>query len=153
MGFVQVLEELIRGTDLTQTQTEGVMETLLADANPAIIGAFLALLRAKGETLDEVLIPLDTMLNHCLAGFEQIKGDMMFLFLFLMSPACMQVTGLASAMLKLAVPVRTVPGSLDIVGTGGDGANTVNISTGSCILAAACGAKVAKVNKATTFPR
>lgn len=47
-------------------------------------------------------------------------------------------------MLSRAIPVRTVPGSLDIVGTGGDGANTVNISTGSCILAAACGAKVAK---------
>lgn len=34
---------------------------------------------------------------------------------------------------------------VDIVGTGGDGANTVNISTGASILAAACGAKVAKV--------
>ncbi|XP_058227391.1 anthranilate phosphoribosyltransferase, chloroplastic-like isoform X4 [Rhododendron vialii] len=33
---------------------------------------------------------------------------------------------------------------VDIVGTGGDGANTVNISTGASILAAACGAKVAK---------
>merc|ERR1711915_679877 len=32
----------------------------------------------------------------------------------------------------------------DIVGTGGDGANTINISTGACILAAACGARVAK---------
>ncbi len=54
MGFVQVLEELIQGTDLTQAQTEEVMATLLVDANPAVIGAFLALLRAKGETLDEV---------------------------------------------------------------------------------------------------
>ncbi|XP_024400584.1 anthranilate phosphoribosyltransferase, chloroplastic [Physcomitrium patens] len=107
LSIPQVLEQLIQGTNLTQAQTEEVMETLLADANPAIIGAFLALLRAKGETLDEV-------------------------------------TGLASAMLSRAIPVRTVPGSLDIVGTGGDGANTVNISTGSCILAAACGAKVAK---------
>ena len=33
---------------------------------------------------------------------------------------------------------------LDIVGTGGDDAGTVNISTGSCVLAAAAGAKVAK---------
>lgn len=107
LSVPQVLEVLMQKTNLTQVQTEEVMETLLADANPAVIGAFLALLRAKGETLEEI-------------------------------------TGLASAMLRRAVPVRTVEGSLDIVGTGGDGANTVNISTGSCILAAACGAKVAK---------
>lgn len=44
-------------TNLTQSQTEEVMETLLADANPAVIGAFLALLRAKGETLEEVRTP------------------------------------------------------------------------------------------------
>jgi len=58
-----------------------------------------------------------------------------------------QITGLASVMLRKAVPVCTVEGALDIVGTGGDGANTVNISTGACILAAACGASVAKVKK------
>lgn len=33
---------------------------------------------------------------------------------------------------------------MDIVGTGGDGANTVNLSTGAAILAAACGAVVTK---------
>lgn len=70
----------------------------------------------------------------------------------MISLACLQVTGLASAMLSRAIPVRTIPGSLDIVGTGGDGANTVNISTGSCILAAACGAKVAKVSMSTVSP-
>lgn len=48
------MEELILKTDLTQAQTEEVMENLLCDANPAVIGAFLALLRAKGETLEEV---------------------------------------------------------------------------------------------------
>lgn len=50
------------------------------------------------------------------------------------------VTELKNAM----IPVPTQHSVLDIVGTGGDGMNTVNISTGSAILAASCGAKVAK---------
>jgi len=51
---------------------------------------------------------------------------------------------LAKAMLKHSVKVEGLNDAVDIVGTGGDGANTVNISTGASILAAACGAKVAK---------
>lgn len=50
----------MRKTNLTQAQTEEVMETLLTDANPAVIGAFLALLRAKGETLEEVRTPCNS---------------------------------------------------------------------------------------------
>ena len=42
------------------------------------------------------------------------------------------------------VPVKTQGTLLDIVGTGGDGACTINLSTCSAILAAACGAKVTK---------
>ncbi len=57
-----------------------------------------------------------------------------------------QVVGLARAMLKHSVKVEGLVDAVDIVGTGGDGANTVNISTGASILAAACGAKVAKVD-------
>ncbi|PKI37911.1 hypothetical protein CRG98_041686 [Punica granatum] len=47
-------------------------------------------------------------------------------------------------MTKHARKVEGLTDVVDIVGTGGDGANTVNISTGASILAAACGAKVAK---------
>lgn len=56
-----------------------------------------------------------------------------------------QVVGFAKAMIKHARKVEGLADVVDIVGTGGDGANTVNISTGASILAAACGAKVAKV--------
>ncbi len=43
-------------------------------------------------------------------------------------------------MLRVHTPHKV----LDIVGTGGDGFNTVNISTGSAMLAASCGIKIAK---------
>lgn len=56
-----------------------------------------------------------------------------------------QITGLAKAMIKRCKQIKGITDAVDIVGTGGDGANTVNISTGASILAAACGAKVAKV--------
>lgn len=42
---------------------------------------------------------------------------------------------------KVSIPSDDV---LDIVGTGGDGHHTVNISTAAAVLAASCGAKVAK---------
>jgi anthranilate phosphoribosyltransferase len=55
-----------------------------------------------------------------------------------------EVEGLASAMLRLATPL-SIPGRLtDLVGTGGDRARTVNISTMGAIVAAAAGARVAK---------
>ncbi|KAK4532504.1 hypothetical protein CCYA_CCYA12G3361 [Cyanidiococcus yangmingshanensis] len=55
------------------------------------------------------------------------------------------LAGMAAALLERAVLVSTGDiDTLDIVGTGGDGANTVNISTAAAIVAAACGARVAK---------
>jgi anthranilate phosphoribosyltransferase len=55
-----------------------------------------------------------------------------------------EVEGLASAMLRLATPL-SIPGRLtDLVGTGGDRARTVNISTMGAIVAAAAGARIAK---------
>lgn len=58
----------------------------------------------------------------------------------------MQIAGFARAIMKCCRKVEGLEDLVDIVGTGGDGANTVNISTGAAILAAACGAKAAKVN-------
>ncbi|RLO00718.1 hypothetical protein DYB28_012953 [Aphanomyces astaci] len=58
----------------------------------------------------------------------------------------LEVQTLVTVMLRHARLVTLQEGvkTLDIVGTGGDGANTVNLSTSAAILAAACGAKVAK---------
>ncbi len=56
-----------------------------------------------------------------------------------------EITAAAKVMRELATPVP-IDGSqvIDIVGTGGDGLHTFNISTASCFVAAAAGAKVAK---------
>jgi anthranilate phosphoribosyltransferase len=55
-----------------------------------------------------------------------------------------EVEGLVTTMREFATRV-TVPGrTLDVVGTGGDQAHTVNISTMSAIVAAGAGAKVVK---------
>jgi len=55
-----------------------------------------------------------------------------------------EVSGLAEAMLAMAQPLEVDGPTLDIVGTGGDMAATVNISTMSAVVAAAAGARVVK---------
>ena len=55
-----------------------------------------------------------------------------------------EIAGLAGAMLANAAPIALDPDAIDIVGTGGDRANTVNVSTMAAIVAAGAGAKVIK---------
>ncbi|XP_057516283.1 anthranilate phosphoribosyltransferase, chloroplastic-like [Amaranthus tricolor] len=106
-SFSEVLEGLINNNDLSEKEAENSLNFLLDDPDEALISAFLVLLRAKGETFEEIV-------------------------------------GLANAMMKHCKSVEGLDDMIDIVGTGGDGANTVNISTGASVLAAASGAKVAK---------
>src|SRR6266536_5184673 len=105
---------------------------------PALIGALL-----KGESLSvaEAAWAMNEIMSGAatpaqIAGFGvalRAKGE-----------TVAEMTGLAQAMLDHALPVR-IPGRIvDLVGTGGDGAHTVNISTMAAIVAAAAGAKIAK---------
>ncbi len=55
-----------------------------------------------------------------------------------------EVAGFADSMRAHARPLQITAQALDIVGTGGDQLNTVNISTMSVIVAAACGVPVIK---------
>ncbi|WP_432696391.1 anthranilate phosphoribosyltransferase [Marinobacterium sp. YM272] len=56
-----------------------------------------------------------------------------------------EITGAAQVMRELATPVNAKSGPLvDIVGTGGDGANLFNVSSASAFVAAACGVHIAK---------
>lgn len=52
--------------------------------------------------------------------------------------------GLADEMIRHAVPIEVPGRTLDIVGTGGDGAHTVNISTMSAIVCAGAGVTLVK---------
>lgn len=56
-----------------------------------------------------------------------------------------EVRGLARGMRRLArVPELDASGAVDVVGTGGDGSGSLNLSTGAALLAAAAGARVVK---------
>jgi anthranilate phosphoribosyltransferase len=55
-----------------------------------------------------------------------------------------ELSGLATEMLAQATPVELPLASVDIVGTGGDGAHTVNISSMAAVVTAATGVPVAK---------
>jgi len=105
---------------------------------PALIGALI-----KGETLtaDETAWAMNEIMEGAatpaqMAGFGvalRMKGE---------TPG--ELSGLAEAMLTHASPID-IPGRVvDLVGTGGDGALTVNISTMGTIVAAAAGARMAK---------
>ncbi|MBX7067332.1 MAG: anthranilate phosphoribosyltransferase [Parachlamydiales bacterium] len=99
------MHPLIDGFDLNEEEMVNEISLLLDD--PVKMAGFLMLLKAKGETEEEIL------------GL---------------------VKAMRTKMKRLEVGFPT----LDIVGTGGDQAGTVNISTGSALLAAECGVPVLK---------
>jgi anthranilate phosphoribosyltransferase len=55
-----------------------------------------------------------------------------------------ELTGFASAMRERVLRVEAPAGAIDVVGTGGDGSGTFNISTTSALVVAAAGVPVAK---------
>ncbi|HZG04249.1 MAG TPA: anthranilate phosphoribosyltransferase [Streptomyces sp.] len=103
-----VLSALLAGEDLTADSTAWAMDRIMrGEATDAQIAGFAVALRAKGETVEEVL-------------------------------------GLVRAMYEHARVIEVPGPSVDIVGTGGDRARTVNISTMSSIVVAGTGARVVK---------
>ncbi len=81
-----------------------------------------------------------------------IKGDMgnivlssVLTALKIKGESADEIAGAASALLANAAEFPAIDAEFaDIVGTGGDGSNTINISTTAAFVAAACGVKVAK---------
>ncbi|MBT3305552.1 MAG: anthranilate phosphoribosyltransferase [Alphaproteobacteria bacterium] len=55
-----------------------------------------------------------------------------------------EITGAVRTMRAKALPAKAPAGAIDVVGTGGDGSGTYNISTAAAIVVAGCGVPVAK---------
>ena len=53
-----MIESLISRVDLSEEEAEASLELLLQDGDEALISAFLVLLRAKGETFQEVILSI-----------------------------------------------------------------------------------------------
>src|SRR5919202_2307502 len=103
-----LIGDLLAGRDLTIAEATWAMEQVMDGLAPsAALAGFLVALRAKGETVDEIV-------------------------------------GFRDAVLARAVPLPVDPAALDIVGTGGDGFRTVNVSTTAAVIAAAAGVPVVK---------
>src|SRR5271170_1833263 len=105
---------------------------------PALLGA---LIRGDSLTADESEWAMNEIMEGAatpsqIAGFGvalRIKGT-----------SVAEMTGLARSMLAHATPIDLSGQLTDLVGTGGDGARTVNVSTMGTIVAAAAGARMIK---------
>jgi len=119
----QAIARVVDYHDLKEGEMIEVMNQIMSgECTQAQIGAFITALRMKGETIEEI-------------------------------------TGAARVMRERATPIRVGRNVLDIdrddinldqetildvVGTGGDGTNTFNVSTTVAFVVSACGVKVAK---------
>jgi anthranilate phosphoribosyltransferase len=111
-----LLTTLLRDEELATSDTSWAMGEIMAgDATPAQIAAFVVALRAKGETPGEIAGMVEAMLA-------------------------------AAARVDLApvLGAESARDAVDVVGTGGDRAHTVNISTMAAITVAGAGVRVVK---------
>ncbi|MEU4833994.1 anthranilate phosphoribosyltransferase [Streptosporangium sp. NPDC023615] len=105
---------------------------------PALLSALIA---GEHLTADEAAWAMDQIMSGSatsaqIAGFAvalRAKGE-----------TVAEVAGLARIMLERAVPLSVEGPAVDVVGTGGDRAHTVNVSTMAAIVAAGAGARVVK---------
>ena len=104
---------------------------------------YLSLLLEKGSLAHEEA----KSAMQCLIQGENENSNLAAAFLSILKyrgPTPDEIAGMQRAIVEMAHPVSLPFPVLDIVGTGGDGQGTVNISTGASILAAACGIPVVK---------
>jgi len=119
----EAISKAVNGIDLTEQEMEASMgEIMTGKATPAQIGSLITALRIKGETVDEIVGAAKAMrakaIRICTNNhLVTIDRD------------------------EINVEDETI---LDVVGTGGDGTGTFNVSTTTSFVAAGAGVKVAK---------
>ena len=100
-------------------------------------------------TLDRVLDLLTPDVQWCMREILEGHADIERIKQFLLAlknkgETAEEVGALIAQMHEHAAPITISERAVDTVGTGGDGAHTINISTTAAIIAAAAGAKVIK---------
>jgi anthranilate phosphoribosyltransferase len=106
-----------------------------------VIESIAKLVRCENLTEDEAASAFEVIIKGD-ATPSQIAG---FLVALRMKGETVdEITGFARTARAMATPIEVGGALLDTCGTGGDGLATFNISTLSAIVAAACGARVAK---------
>ncbi|MEV4436827.1 anthranilate phosphoribosyltransferase [Streptomyces sp. NPDC049555] len=108
---------------------------------PSWPGILDALLRGVDLSADDTAWAMDRIMRGA-ASDAQIAG--FAVALRAKGETVAEISGLVRAMYQHANLIEVPGPSVDIVGTGGDGAKTVNISTMSSIVVAGTGAKVVK---------
>ncbi|NTV53605.1 MAG: anthranilate phosphoribosyltransferase, partial [Candidatus Firestonebacteria bacterium] len=117
------IQKLVNRQDLSEVEARQTMEFIMGgDATPAQIAAFITALRMKGETADEITGCARAM--RSLATRIEVQGP--------------------SVALESDGTNQAEEIVVDTCGTGGDGANTFNISTAVALVAAGSGLTVAK---------
>jgi len=119
----QAIARLVELQDLSEGEMIEVMNQIMSgECTPAQIGSFITALRMKGETVEEI------------AGAARVMRERA-------TPIRVGRNVLDIDRDDINLDQETI---LDVVGTGGDGTNTFNISTTVSFVVSACGVKVAK---------
>jgi anthranilate phosphoribosyltransferase len=119
----KAIAKVVDRHDLSEGEMIEVMNQIMSgEATPAQISSFITALRMKGETVAEI------------TGAARVMRDRV-------TPIRVGRDVLDMDRDDINIDQETI---LDVVGTGGDGTNTFNISTTVSFVVAACGVKVAK---------
>ena len=136
LSWPDVLARLTRRESLTEAEAEATLGRVLSgEATPVQIGAFLTLLHAKGEAIEEVtglaraLVDAAVPLSLDGTGAEGVKAG-----------AAGGVGGAGGGTADGGAAGVVV----DLVGTGGDRLSSINVTTLASLIVAGCGVRVCK---------